>query len=72
MSIFKRVYLLNNQTFFCFVCSYTFCDEGNVTVIPWTIAAQRGPALATLNNKIIVQEDSYFMVYGQVLYETTD
>ncbi|XP_036425099.1 tumor necrosis factor ligand superfamily member 13B-like isoform X2 [Colossoma macropomum] len=42
--------------------------RGNVTVIPWTIAAQRGPALATLNNKIIVQEDSYFMVYGQVLF----
>ncbi|KAL7886363.1 hypothetical protein AOLI_G00066580 [Acnodon oligacanthus] len=42
--------------------------RGNVTVIPWTIAAQRGPALATLNNKIIIQEDSYFMVYGQVLF----
>ncbi|XP_017568863.1 tumor necrosis factor ligand superfamily member 13B-like isoform X3 [Pygocentrus nattereri] len=42
--------------------------RGNVTVIPWTIAAQRGPALATLNNKVIVQEDSYFVVYGQVLF----
>ncbi|KAL6479642.1 hypothetical protein MHYP_G00106750 [Metynnis hypsauchen] len=41
-------------------------SAGNVTVIPWTVAAQRGPALATLNNKIIVQEDSYFVVYGQV------
>ncbi|XP_072519869.1 tumor necrosis factor ligand superfamily member 13B-like isoform X2 [Salminus brasiliensis] len=42
--------------------------RGNVTVIPWTIAVQHGPALAMLNNKIIVKEESYFLMYGQVLF----
>lgn len=43
-------------------------QRGNVTVIPWTVAIQQGSAVTASDNKIIVQQDSYFMVFGQVLY----
>ncbi|XP_066505534.1 tumor necrosis factor ligand superfamily member 13B-like [Hoplias malabaricus] len=43
--------------------------RGNVTIIPWIITAQQGAALTTLDNKIIVQEDSSFMLFGQVLFQ---
>ncbi|KAG9271942.1 tumor necrosis factor ligand superfamily member 13B-like [Astyanax mexicanus] len=42
--------------------------RGNVTVIPWAVALQHGTALAMMNNKIIVKEDGYFMMYSQVLF----
>uniref|UniRef100_W5NBW1 Tumor necrosis factor ligand superfamily member 13B-like n=2 Tax=Lepisosteus oculatus TaxID=7918 RepID=W5NBW1_LEPOC len=42
--------------------------KGNTTIIPWTVAVQRGGALSTTDNKIIVQQDSYYMVYGQVVF----
>ncbi|XP_031443001.1 tumor necrosis factor ligand superfamily member 13B-like isoform X2 [Clupea harengus] len=43
-------------------------QRGNVTVIPWTVAIHQGSAVTASDNKIIVQQDSYFMVFGQVLY----
>ncbi|XP_041930295.1 tumor necrosis factor ligand superfamily member 13B-like isoform X1 [Alosa sapidissima] len=43
-------------------------QRGNVTVIPWTVSIQQGSAVTASDNKIVVQQDSYFMVFGQVLY----
>ncbi|KAM4621266.1 tumor necrosis factor ligand superfamily member 13B-like [Polymixia lowei] len=46
--------------------------RGNVTVIPWSVAVQRGHAISPKENKIVVQEDGYYMVFGQVLFERQD
>ncbi|XP_066570841.1 tumor necrosis factor ligand superfamily member 13B isoform X2 [Amia ocellicauda] len=46
--------------------------RGNVISIPWTVAVQRGEAVSVQDNKIIVQQDSYYMVYGQVLFLNPD
>ncbi|XP_048885305.1 tumor necrosis factor ligand superfamily member 13B-like isoform X1 [Brienomyrus brachyistius] len=43
-------------------------DSDNVTTIPWTVAIQHGEALLIADNKIIVKQDSYYMVFGQVLF----
>lgn len=40
---------------------------GNITVIPWTVSAQRGNTISQRENRIIVQEDGYYLVFGQVL-----
>ncbi|XP_071779165.1 tumor necrosis factor ligand superfamily member 13B-like [Centroberyx gerrardi] len=45
--------------------------RGNVTVIPWTVAVQQGHAISPKANRIVVQEDGYYMVFGQVLFESS-
>uniref|UniRef100_A0A3Q1F477 Tumor necrosis factor ligand superfamily member 13B-like n=1 Tax=Acanthochromis polyacanthus TaxID=80966 RepID=A0A3Q1F477_9TELE len=40
---------------------------GNITVIPWTISAQQGSTISQKKNRIVVQEDGYYLVFGQVL-----
>lgn len=40
---------------------------GNITVIPWTVSVQQGNAISQKENKIVVQEDGYYLVFGQVL-----
>ncbi|XP_067103926.1 tumor necrosis factor ligand superfamily member 13B-like [Osmerus mordax] len=42
--------------------------RGNVTVIPWTVAVQQGAAISSEGNKILIQQNGFFMVYGQVLF----
>ncbi|KAG7517409.1 tumor necrosis factor ligand superfamily member 13B-like isoform X1 [Solea senegalensis] len=41
--------------------------RGNITVIYWTVAAQQGNAISQKENRIFVQEDGYYLVFGQVL-----
>ncbi|XP_067852792.1 tumor necrosis factor ligand superfamily member 13B-like [Heptranchias perlo] len=43
-------------------------QQGGSTFIPWIVASQRGEALQTILNKIVVSEDGYYTVYSQVLY----
>lgn len=40
---------------------------GNTALIPWTISVQQGNAISLRGNKIVVQEDGYYLVFGQVL-----
>ncbi|XP_034400074.1 tumor necrosis factor ligand superfamily member 13B-like isoform X1 [Cyclopterus lumpus] len=40
--------------------------RGNITVIPWTVSAQQGNAISQKENRIVVQEDGYYLVFGQV------
>ncbi|XP_014862078.1 PREDICTED: tumor necrosis factor ligand superfamily member 13B-like [Poecilia mexicana] len=44
--------------------------RGNITVIPWTVSAQRGNTISQRENRIVVQEDGYYLVFGQVLFES--
>uniref|UniRef100_A0A3P8XFW1 THD domain-containing protein n=1 Tax=Esox lucius TaxID=8010 RepID=A0A3P8XFW1_ESOLU len=46
--------------------------RGNVTVIPWTVAVQRGGAvsMSSTGDKIIVQRGGFFMLFGQVLFQS--
>ncbi|XP_007548545.2 tumor necrosis factor ligand superfamily member 13B-like [Poecilia formosa] len=44
--------------------------RGNITVIPWTVSAQRGSTISQRENRIVVQEDGYYLVFGQVLFES--
>ncbi|KAM9740873.1 tumor necrosis factor ligand superfamily member 13B-like [Menidia menidia] len=44
--------------------------RGNITVIPWTVSVQRGNAISQRENRIVVQEDGYYLVFGQVLFES--
>ncbi|KAI1898222.1 hypothetical protein AGOR_G00070120 [Albula goreensis] len=39
-----------------------------VTVIPWTVSIQHGAAVSSDDNKIVAQQDGYYMVFGQVLF----
>ncbi|XP_028816224.1 tumor necrosis factor ligand superfamily member 13B-like [Denticeps clupeoides] len=39
-----------------------------MTIIPWTVGVKQGQAISAVDNKMIVQEEGYFMVYGQVLF----
>ncbi|XP_008279537.1 tumor necrosis factor ligand superfamily member 13B-like isoform X1 [Stegastes partitus] len=41
--------------------------RGNITVIPWTVSAQQGSTISQKENRIVVQEDGYYLVFGQVL-----
>ncbi|KAI3351884.1 hypothetical protein L3Q82_020714, partial [Scortum barcoo] len=41
--------------------------RGNITEIPWTVSAQHGDAVSLKENRIVVQEDGYYLVFGQVL-----
>lgn len=40
---------------------------GNIAVIPWTVSVQQGNAISQKENRIVVQEDGYYLVFGQVL-----
>ncbi|XP_029296792.1 tumor necrosis factor ligand superfamily member 13B-like isoform X2 [Cottoperca gobio] len=44
--------------------------RGNIAVIPWTVSAQQGNAIAQKENRIVVQEDGYYLVFGQVLFNS--
>ncbi|KAL6117834.1 uncharacterized protein ACO6RY_15545 [Pungitius sinensis] len=44
--------------------------KGNITVIPWTVSAQQGNAISRRENRIVVQEDGYYLVFGQVLFQS--
>ncbi|KAM3867081.1 tumor necrosis factor ligand superfamily member 13B-like [Diretmus argenteus] len=44
--------------------------RGNVIVIPWTVALQQGHSISLKENKIVVQEHGYYMVFGQVLFKS--
>ncbi|XP_062249912.1 tumor necrosis factor ligand superfamily member 13B-like [Platichthys flesus] len=44
--------------------------RGNMIVIPWTVSAQRGNAISQKENRIVVQEDGYYLVFGQVLFKS--
>ncbi|XP_035525798.1 tumor necrosis factor ligand superfamily member 13B-like isoform X1 [Morone saxatilis] len=41
--------------------------RGNIAVIPWTVSVQQGNAISQKENRIVVQEDGYYLVFGQVL-----
>uniref|UniRef100_A0A673CBB7 THD domain-containing protein n=1 Tax=Sphaeramia orbicularis TaxID=375764 RepID=A0A673CBB7_9TELE len=47
-------------------CNLPF-PTGNITVIPWTVSVQQGNTISTKENRIVVQEDGYYLVFGQVL-----
>lgn len=40
---------------------------GNIAAIPWTVSVQHGKAITQKENRIVVQEDGYYLVFGQVL-----
>ncbi|XP_054453431.1 tumor necrosis factor ligand superfamily member 13B-like isoform X2 [Anoplopoma fimbria] len=44
--------------------------RGNITVIPWTVSAQQGNAISQKENRIVVQEDGYYLVFGQVFFKS--
>ncbi|KAM8908321.1 tumor necrosis factor ligand superfamily member 13B-like isoform 2-T2 [Spinachia spinachia] len=44
--------------------------KGNITVIPWMVSAQQGNAISQKENRIVVQEDGYYLVFGQVLFNS--
>ncbi|XP_059201812.1 tumor necrosis factor ligand superfamily member 13B-like isoform X2 [Centropristis striata] len=44
--------------------------RGNIAVIPWTVSLQQGNAISQKENRIVVQEDGYYLVFGQVLFKT--
>ncbi|XP_029971133.1 tumor necrosis factor ligand superfamily member 13B-like [Salarias fasciatus] len=44
--------------------------KGNITAIPWTVSLQQGNTISLKENRIVVQDDGYYLVFGQVLFET--
>ncbi|KAM4732898.1 tumor necrosis factor ligand superfamily member 13B-like [Anableps anableps] len=44
--------------------------RGNITAIPWTVSAQQGSTISQRENRIVVQEDGYYLVFGQVLFQS--
>uniref|UniRef100_A0A4W4DXI1 TNF family profile domain-containing protein n=1 Tax=Electrophorus electricus TaxID=8005 RepID=A0A4W4DXI1_ELEEL len=50
--------------------SLAFFDKGNVTVIPWAITVQQGPAFAIFNNHITVQQDVRFYCIFLFVFQT--
>ncbi|XP_029020822.1 tumor necrosis factor ligand superfamily member 13B-like isoform X2 [Betta splendens] len=46
--------------------------KGNITVIPWTVSVQGGNAISQKENRIVVQEDGYYLVFGQVLFKSSN
>lgn len=36
-------------------------------MIPWTLSVQQGNAISQNENRIVVQDDGYYLVFGQVL-----
>ncbi|XP_062917123.1 tumor necrosis factor ligand superfamily member 13B-like isoform X1 [Mobula hypostoma] len=46
----------------------TIQQAGDSTFIPWTVASQKGEALAKKFDNILVKEEGFYTVYSQVLY----
>ncbi|TDH07770.1 hypothetical protein EPR50_G00109520 [Perca flavescens] len=44
--------------------------RGNIAVIPWTVSAQQGITISQKENRIVVQEHGYYLVFGQVLFKS--
>ncbi|XP_029602257.1 tumor necrosis factor ligand superfamily member 13B isoform X5 [Salmo trutta] len=44
--------------------------RGNVTVIPWTVALHQGEAISSTGDRIIIQQEGFFIVFGQVLFQS--
>ncbi|XP_055744023.1 tumor necrosis factor ligand superfamily member 13B-like isoform X2 [Salvelinus fontinalis] len=44
--------------------------RGNVTVIPWTVALHQGEAISSTGDRIIIQQEGLFIVFGQVLFQS--
>ncbi|XP_034740108.1 tumor necrosis factor ligand superfamily member 13B-like isoform X2 [Etheostoma cragini] len=44
--------------------------RGNIAVIPWTVSAQQGNTISQKENRIVVQEQGYYLVFGQVLFKS--
>ncbi|KAM9408076.1 tumor necrosis factor ligand superfamily member 13B-like isoform 3-T3 [Salvelinus alpinus] len=44
--------------------------RGNVTVIPWTVALHQGEAISSTGDRIIIQQEGLFIVFGQVLLQS--
>lgn len=59
----RFLFFILNSNFFCTLPS----PIGNTALIPWTISVQQGNAISLRGNKIVVQEDGYYLVFGQVL-----
>lgn len=62
--------VMHYMPFYCIsiVFFYTLpSPKGNIALIPWTISVQQGNAISLKENKIVVQEDGYYLVFGQVL-----
>ncbi|XP_069468587.1 tumor necrosis factor ligand superfamily member 13B-like isoform X2 [Ambystoma mexicanum] len=49
--------------------SRTLLLQGDSTLIPWTLGLRQGEALDLRHNRLVVVEDSYYLVFGQVLYQ---
>ncbi|XP_064874345.1 tumor necrosis factor ligand superfamily member 13B-like isoform X5 [Oncorhynchus nerka] len=43
---------------------------GNVTVIPWIVALHQGEAISSTGDRIIIQQGGFFIVFGQVLFQS--
>lgn len=43
-------------------------SRGNISVIPWTVSVQQGNTISTKENRIVVQVDGYYFVFGQVWF----
>uniref|UniRef100_H3ARE3 THD domain-containing protein n=1 Tax=Latimeria chalumnae TaxID=7897 RepID=H3ARE3_LATCH len=46
-------------------------QAGSSTVIPLSVAIKHGQALSEKENRILVHEDGYYMVFGQIMYFNT-
>nr|XP_046180586.1 tumor necrosis factor ligand superfamily member 13B-like isoform X1 [Oncorhynchus gorbuscha] len=44
--------------------------RGNVTVIPWIVALHQGEAISSTGDRIIIQQEGFFIVFGQVLFQS--
>ncbi|XP_068181671.1 tumor necrosis factor ligand superfamily member 13B-like isoform X2 [Antennarius striatus] len=44
--------------------------RGNIAVIPWTVSAKQGRAISQKENRIVVQDDGYYVVFGQILFKS--
>ncbi|KAJ1196931.1 hypothetical protein NDU88_000794 [Pleurodeles waltl] len=49
--------------------SLPLLQQGDSTVIPWAVALRQGHVLEVRNNRLVIGEDSYYLVFGQVLYQ---
>ncbi|XP_078496280.1 tumor necrosis factor ligand superfamily member 13-like [Lissotriton helveticus] len=49
--------------------SQPLLQQGDSTLIPWTVALRQGQVLEVRNNRLVIEEDSYYLVFGQVLYQ---
>ncbi|XP_034037453.1 tumor necrosis factor ligand superfamily member 13B-like [Thalassophryne amazonica] len=43
--------------------------KGNVIKIPWSVSVQQGNAVSPKKSTVVVQEDGFYFVFGQVLFQ---